>query len=181
MQVDFLPFRRLRRTFKRYYKCIMADNESLKMTASQISSILGVSVQSVTKAAHRALPEKDIQHGVTTYYDENEVALISQELHHTTSNNSNVDNNVRTAKEVLLNVGEELSKLHLNVNIQVYRDMILSLNPGDADHLLTAFTKIFTLQNTAARFRASFSLCDLVDKYWDIKKLHTLIPLPEDC
>lgn len=134
------------------------------MTTKELCSILNISNRGLLEAARRIFPDKIIQHGVATEWDENEVALLTHELQHTSSNNSSVDTEVFTGKSFLLDFLELLQKYNLQVNLQVNKSYILeNITEQEARTLLLNFQHLISAPSVPARFKAGIAITDVLD------------------
>lgn len=134
------------------------------MTTKELCSVLNISTQGLLDAARRILPNKEIRNGVATEWDENEVALLTHELQHTSSNNSSIDTKVFTGKSFLLDFLELLQKYNLQVNLKVNKSYILeNITEQEACTLLLNFQHLISAPSVPTRFKAGIAITDVLD------------------
>ncbi len=146
--------------------------DSMKtMTTRQLAEVLHVDISTVRRAADRILPEKSRKNGKITRWTENEVALLTQELTHSSSNNSQVNAQVYTAKSILLDFTDLMAKSNLCVNAQVIKSRIFEMNETQAKKAVTLLSGMMTASTPSLAFRNAGLFADLFD---DMRMKHSM-------
>ena len=137
------------------------------MTVAQVAKTLNVSEQAVRDAIRRAIPSKRMQERRVTFLSENEVTLISEELH----KGWRADKAAITNKEALLKFVEALDMLAkangCKDNFADLRKYILTLTDSEAKHLTTTVTRAVVEKHTPELFRAAIAFADMFDRIHD--------------
>lgn len=137
------------------------------MTVAQVARALHVSEQAIRDAIRRVIPSKRLRERVTTFLSENEVTLISEELH----KGWRADKAAITNKEALLKFVEALDMLAktngCKDNFADLRKYILALTDSEAKHLTATVTRAVIAKHTPERFRAAIAFADMFDRIHD--------------
>ena len=146
--------------------------DSMKtMTTKQLTEALHISKKGLLNAARRILPNKVIKHGAPARWTENEVALLTQELTHTSSNNSEVNAQVYTAKSILLDFVDLMAKANCEVNYTVIKSRIFEMNEMQAKKAVTLLSGMMTASTPSLAFRNAGLFADLFD---DMRMKHSM-------